>query len=81
MSRQLKLILFVLVFNAIGFAEGYLLSDLGARVGAANYRGDGGGSSAADSAGFMMARLMMVEIAFNPSHVYLDKIAISVPFF
>ena len=29
MSRQLKLILFVLVFNAIGFAEGYLLSDLG----------------------------------------------------
>jgi hypothetical protein len=29
MSRQLKLILFVLVFNAIGFAEGYLLSDSG----------------------------------------------------
>ena len=29
MSRQLKLILFVLVFNAIGFAEGYLLSDVG----------------------------------------------------
>jgi hypothetical protein len=29
MSRQLKLILFVLVFNAIGFAEGYLLSDMG----------------------------------------------------
>jgi hypothetical protein len=29
MSRQLKLILFVLVFNATGFAEGYLLRDLG----------------------------------------------------
>ena len=29
MSRQLKLILFVLVFNVIGFAEGYLLRDLG----------------------------------------------------
>jgi hypothetical protein len=29
MSRQLKLILFVLVFNVIGFAEGYLLHDLG----------------------------------------------------
>jgi hypothetical protein len=29
MSCQLKLILFVLVFNAIGFAEGYLLRDLG----------------------------------------------------
>jgi hypothetical protein len=29
MSRQLKLILFVLVFNAIGFAEGYLVSDWG----------------------------------------------------
>ena len=29
MSRHLKLILFVLVFNAIGFAEGYLLRDLG----------------------------------------------------
>ena len=29
MSRQLKLILFVLVFNVMGFAEGYLLHDLG----------------------------------------------------
>jgi hypothetical protein len=29
MSHQLKLILFVLVFNVIGFAEGYLLRDLG----------------------------------------------------
>lgn len=29
MSRQLKLILFVLAFNVIGFAEGYLLRDLG----------------------------------------------------
>ncbi len=29
MSRQLKLILFVLVFNVIGFAEGYLLHDMG----------------------------------------------------
>ena len=29
MSRRLKLILFVLVFNVIGFAEGYLLHDLG----------------------------------------------------
>ena len=29
MSRQLKLIVFVLVFNVIGFAEGYLLHDLG----------------------------------------------------
>jgi hypothetical protein len=29
MSRQLKLILFVLAFNVIGFAEGYLLHDLG----------------------------------------------------
>jgi hypothetical protein len=28
MSRQLKLILFVLTFNVIGFAEGYLLRDL-----------------------------------------------------
>ena len=28
MSRQLKLILFVLAFNVIGFAEGYLLRDL-----------------------------------------------------
>ena len=27
--RQLKLILFVLAFNVIGFAEGYLLRDLG----------------------------------------------------
>jgi hypothetical protein len=29
MSRQLKLILFVLAFNVIGFAEGYLLQGLG----------------------------------------------------
>jgi hypothetical protein len=29
MSRQLKLILFVLVFNVIGFAEGHLLHELG----------------------------------------------------
>jgi hypothetical protein len=29
MTRQLRLILFVLLFNAIGFAEGYLLRDLG----------------------------------------------------
>ena len=29
MSRQLKLILFVLVFNVVGFAEGYLLHELG----------------------------------------------------
>jgi hypothetical protein len=29
MSRQLKLILFVLVFNIIGFAEGYLLHEMG----------------------------------------------------
>jgi hypothetical protein len=29
MSRQLKLFLFVLVFNVIGFAEGYLLHDMG----------------------------------------------------
>jgi hypothetical protein len=29
MSRQLKLILFVLAFNIIGFAEGYLLHDMG----------------------------------------------------
>jgi hypothetical protein len=29
MSRQLKLILFVLAFNIIGFAEGYLLHGLG----------------------------------------------------
>jgi hypothetical protein len=29
MSRQLKLILFVLVANVVGFAEGYLLHDLG----------------------------------------------------
>ena len=29
MSHRLKFILFVLVFNVIGFAEGYLLHDLG----------------------------------------------------
>ncbi len=29
MSRQLKVILFVLAFNIIGFAEGYLLHELG----------------------------------------------------
>jgi hypothetical protein len=29
MSHQLKLTLFVLAFNVIGFAEGYLLRDLG----------------------------------------------------
>ena len=29
MSRQLKLILFVLAFNIIGFAEGYLLHEMG----------------------------------------------------
>jgi hypothetical protein len=29
MSRRLKLILFVLVFNVIGFAEGYLLREMG----------------------------------------------------
>ena len=29
MSRQLKLTIFVLAFNAIGFAEGYLLHGLG----------------------------------------------------
>jgi hypothetical protein len=29
MSHRLKLILFVLAFNVVGFAEGYLLRDLG----------------------------------------------------
>lgn len=29
MSRQLKLTLFVLAFNVLGFAEGYWLRDLG----------------------------------------------------
>ena len=29
MSHSLKLTLFVLAFNVIGFAEGYLLRDLG----------------------------------------------------
>jgi hypothetical protein len=29
MSHQLKVTLFVLAFNVIGFAEGYLLRDLG----------------------------------------------------
>ena len=29
MSHQLKLTLFVLAFNVIGFAEGYLLRDFG----------------------------------------------------
>ena len=29
LSHRLKLTLFVLAFNAIGFAEGYLLRDLG----------------------------------------------------
>jgi hypothetical protein len=29
MSRQLKIILFVLASNIIGFAEGYLLHELG----------------------------------------------------
>jgi hypothetical protein len=29
MSRQLRVILFVLAFNIIGFAEGYLLHELG----------------------------------------------------
>jgi hypothetical protein len=29
MSRQLKLIVFVLVFNVVGFAEGYLLHEMG----------------------------------------------------
>ena len=29
MSHRLKLTLFVLAFNVVGFAEGYLLSDLG----------------------------------------------------
>jgi hypothetical protein len=42
MSRQLKLILFVLVFNVIGAA-----------MGGANYRSDCGRSSAAESADMM----------------------------
>jgi hypothetical protein len=29
LSHQLKLTLFVLAFNVVGFAEGYLLRDLG----------------------------------------------------
>ena len=29
MSHRLKLILFVLAFNVVGFAEGYLLRDFG----------------------------------------------------
>ena len=48
MSRQLKLILFVLVFNAIGFAEGNLLRDLGLVVGADSHC-DGVGGGAGES--------------------------------
>jgi hypothetical protein len=32
MSRQLKIILFLLAFNIIGFAEGYLLHELGLQL-------------------------------------------------
>lgn len=49
MSRRLKLILFVLVFNVIGFAEGYLLHDLGLHWVVPIIVGDGVGSSAAET--------------------------------
>jgi hypothetical protein len=58
MSQSVKLKVFVLAFNVIGFAEGYLLRDLGACVVAPHYYGDGIGRGAAESAGFMIAKLM-----------------------
>jgi hypothetical protein len=48
MSRQLKLILFVLAFNVIGFAEGYLLR-VGARVAGADSNCDGVGCGSGES--------------------------------
>jgi hypothetical protein len=49
MSRQLKLILFVLAFNVIGFAEGYLLQGLGECVAPADPTCDGGSRCAGES--------------------------------
>ena len=49
MSHGVKLTLFVLAFNVIGFAEGYLLRALGVRVGAVHSHCYGGGCGAAES--------------------------------